>query len=63
MYAFHPSALDAIRGSPPLDIAYDLLPGLVGHAQAVPVTGYFRDIGTRHSLARARAEWPARATR
>lgn len=63
MYAFHPSVLDEIDGSPPSDIGYDLLPRLVGRARAVPVQGYFRDIGTPAAYARAREEWPARAAR
>ena len=46
MYAFHPSVLDEIDGTPPRDIGYDLLPRLVGRARAVLVDGYFRDIGT-----------------
>ena len=63
MYAFHPSVLDEIGGTPPADIGYDLLPRLVGRAHAVPVEGYFRDIGTIESYRRAREEWPARALR
>lgn len=63
MYVFHPSVLDEIDGGPPKDIGYDLLPRLVGRARAVPVEGYFRDIGTVDAYRRARAEWPARALR
>ena len=63
MYVFHPSALDEIDGGPPQDIGYDLLPRLVGRARAVPVEGYFRDIGTVDAYRRAREEWPARALR
>ena len=63
MYAFHPSVLDEIDGAPPRDIGYDLLPRLVGRARAVPVDGYFRDIGTADAYRRARQEWPARALR
>jgi mannose-1-phosphate guanylyltransferase len=61
MYAFHPAVLDEIDGVPPIDISYDLLPRLVGRAWAVPVDGYFRDIGTAESYQRAREEWPGRA--
>ena len=61
MYAFHPSVLDEIDGPPPSDIGYDLLPRLVGRARAMPVEGYFRDIGTVDAYQRAREEWPARA--
>jgi len=63
MYAFHPCVIDEIGGTPPKDIGYDLLPRLVGRARAVPVEGYFRDIGTVDAYQRAREEWPARALR
>jgi mannose-1-phosphate guanylyltransferase len=62
MYAFHPSVLDEIDGVPPKDIGFDLLPRLVGRAQAVLVEGYFRDIGTTDAYRRAREEWPIRAS-
>ena len=61
MYAFHPRVLDEIGGPPPRDIGYDLLPRLVGRAKAMPVDGYFRDVGTVDAYRRARQEWPARA--
>lgn len=61
MYAFHPCVLDEIDGMPPLDIGYDLLPRLVGRAQAVTVEGYFRDVGTTDAYRRALEEWPALA--
>ena len=63
IYALRPSVLDEIDGTPPRDIGYDLLPRLVGRAQAVLVEGYFRDIGTCDAYRRAREEWPARASR
>jgi mannose-1-phosphate guanylyltransferase len=63
MYAFHPSVLGEIRGQPPVDIGYDLLPRLVGRARAVLVEGYFRDIGTPDAYRGAREEWPVRAAR
>jgi mannose-1-phosphate guanylyltransferase len=63
MYAFHPGVLDEIDGAPPRDIGYDLLPRLVGRARAVPVEGFFRDIGTVDAYRRAREEWPERALR
>jgi mannose-1-phosphate guanylyltransferase len=62
MYAFHPSVLSEIDGTPPRDIGYDLLPRLVGRARAVLVEGYFRDIGTADAYRQARKEWPARAS-
>jgi mannose-1-phosphate guanylyltransferase len=63
MYAFDRRVLDEIAAVPPKDIGYDLLPQLVGRAFAVPVPGYFRDIGTLDAYSRARQEWPARALR
>ena len=60
MYAFHPSVLDALRGLTRGDIGYDLLPRLVGRARAVPVPGYFRDIGTVAAYRLASHEWPAK---
>jgi mannose-1-phosphate guanylyltransferase len=63
MYAFSPSVLDELRGAPPLDIGYDLLPRLVGRARAVVVDGYFRDIGTPESYRQAQADWCRSAPR
>ena len=63
LYAFRPGVIDEIDGGLPSDIGYDLLPRLVGRARAVPVEGYFRDIGTADAYRRAREEWPARALR
>lgn len=60
MYAFSPDVLDAISQPAPVDIGYYLLPQLVGRAYAVPVEGYFRDIGTGDAYRRARDEWPVR---
>jgi mannose-1-phosphate guanylyltransferase len=60
MYAFHPRVLDEI-GGPPRDIGYDLLPRLVGRAKAMPVEGYFRDVGTVDAYERAQQDWPVRA--
>jgi mannose-1-phosphate guanylyltransferase len=61
MYAFHPAMLDEIGGPPPRDIGYDLLPRLVGRARAIPVEGYFRDVGTIDAYQRVQQEWPVRA--
>ncbi len=63
MYAFHPSLLAEIDGPPPKDIGYHLLPRLAGRARAMPVDGYFRDIGTVEAYRLAQREWPARAGR
>lgn len=62
MYAFHPCVLDEISGTPPTDIGYDLLPRLVGRANATLVNGYFRDVGTVDAYRRAREEWPVRVS-
>jgi mannose-1-phosphate guanylyltransferase len=60
IYAFHPCVLNEI-GSPPRDIGYDLLPRLVGRAKAMPVEGYFRDVGTVDAYHRAQQDWTVRA--
>jgi mannose-1-phosphate guanylyltransferase len=57
IYAFHPSVLAEVVRLPPQDIGFDLLPRLVGRSRAIPVGGYFRDIGTREAYRRAREEW------
>lgn len=58
IYAFHPRVLGLIENPPPRDIGYDLLPRLVGQAQAVSIGDtYFADIGTPEALERARHEW------
>ncbi|HEY0932609.1 MAG TPA: nucleotidyltransferase family protein [Trebonia sp.] len=59
IYAFRPGVLDEIKGEPPMDIGYDLLPRLVGRARVVPVEGYFRDIGTPEAYRRAQEDWAA----
>ena len=46
---------------PPCDIGYDLLPRLMGRAKAMPVEGYFRDVGTVDAYQRAQQEWLVRA--
>jgi mannose-1-phosphate guanylyltransferase len=60
VYAFQPAVLDEIKGEPPVDIGYDLLPQLVGRAHAVPIEGYFRDIGTPEAYRLAQEEWVTR---
>jgi mannose-1-phosphate guanylyltransferase len=57
IYAFHPAVLDEIDGPFPRDIGYHLLPGLTGRARALPIAGYFRDIGTVAAYRQAQAEW------
>lgn len=63
MYAFDPRVLEEIDGMPPTDIGYHLLPRLVGRARALPIEGYFRDVGTVDAYQLARQEWPMRAQR
>ena len=60
IYAFSPSVLDEIKGEPPQDIGYNLLPLLVGRARVVLVDGYFRDIGTPDAYRQAQKEWITR---
>jgi len=61
MYAFHPKVLDEIPEPLPRDIGFDLLPRLVGRAQALAIDDcYFLDIGTPAALERARDEWQGR---
>ena len=59
MYAFHPRVLDELGDAQRGDIGYDLLPRLVGRTMAVPVPGYFRDVGTPEAYRLASREWPA----
>ena len=60
IYAFQPALLDELKGDLPCDIGYDLLPRLVGRAHAVPIEGYFRDIGTPEAYRQAQEDWSAR---
>lgn len=60
IYAFNTSVLDEIKGDPPQDIGYDLLPRLVGRAKALLIDGYFRDIGSPEAYQRAQVEWSSR---
>ena len=57
MYAFNPSILLEIDDTIPNDIGYQLLPGLVGRARALPVPGYFCDIGTPEAYQDAVRAW------
>jgi mannose-1-phosphate guanylyltransferase len=60
IYAFRPGVLDEIKGEPPVDIGYNLLPQLVGRAHVVPIEGYFLDIGTPEAYRRAQEDWATR---
>jgi len=57
MYALNPSVLLEIDDTSPNDIGYQLLPRLVGRARALPVEGYFCDIGTPAAYRQAAEEW------
>jgi mannose-1-phosphate guanylyltransferase len=57
VYAFNTSLLNEIKGDPPQDIGYDLLPLLVDRARTVLIDGYFRDIGTPEAYYKAQEEW------
>lgn len=63
IYAFDACVLDEIEGDPPQDIGYHLLPRLVGRTRAVPVHGYFRDIGTPAAFRQAQLDWVELAAR
>ncbi|OBZ14195.1 hypothetical protein A8L34_09550 [Bacillus sp. FJAT-27264] len=58
IYIFRDSVWD-IAGSahPPSDIAYDLLPRLVGRMSGYRIPGFFMDIGTMESLNEANRRW------
>ncbi|HEX3959295.1 MAG TPA: nucleotidyltransferase family protein [Trebonia sp.] len=60
IYAFRTSVLGEIKGDPPQDIGYDLLPLMVGRARVVPIHGYFRDIGTPDAYRKAQEDWISR---
>jgi len=57
MYAFNPSVLLDIDPTPPNDIGFDLLPRLVARARALPLEGYFCDIGTPAAYEQALRDW------
>lgn len=61
IYAFSPQVLDALDGALPCDIGHHLLPRLVGRAKAIPVPGYFRDIGAVDVYRLAQKEWGERS--
>lgn len=61
IYAFSPQVLDDLDGTFPCDIGYHLLPKLVGRAKAIPVPGYFRDLGTVDAYRLAQKEWGERS--
>jgi mannose-1-phosphate guanylyltransferase len=61
LYAFDAAVLSELSGPPPQDIGFNLLPRLVGRSKGLLVDGYFRDVGTPGSYARAQEDWAAKA--
>jgi mannose-1-phosphate guanylyltransferase len=58
VYVFSTAALCKLSTSRPLDIAYDLLPALLGRAQGHSLAGYvLQDVGSPATLELARAIW------
>lgn len=57
IYMFESAVLDEIPDRVPADIGFDLLPGLIGRSWAMPIEGYFRDIGTIEAYEHAQLEW------
>lgn len=58
MYAFRPSVFEILTADAvPLDIGRHLLPKLAGQMRALPVAGYYRDIGSLRDYALASKEW------
>ena len=58
LYAFSPEVIDLVQEPLPRDLGGDLLPLLVGRANALSIgDAYFIDIGTPDALARAEREW------
>lgn len=57
IYAFDPTVLLGIEPRTPCDIGHHLLPRLVGRARALPVEGYFCDIGTPKAYQQAARDW------
>ena len=53
-----PSFLDLVPRRTPADIGFDVLPKLVGHMFAFPITDYVLDIGTMEKYEQAQQEWP-----
>lgn len=63
IYLFETGVIDEIDQPAPADIGFHLLPKLVGRAWAMPLEGYFRDIGTVEAYERAQLEWNQGQTR
>jgi mannose-1-phosphate guanylyltransferase len=55
--------LDAIPEKSGADIAFDVLPRLVGRMRAYPIPDFVLDIGTPENYETAQKKWPGRARR
>jgi mannose-1-phosphate guanylyltransferase len=53
-----PGLFELIPTSVPADIAFDVLPRLIGKMRAYPITEYLLDIGTLPNYERAQITWP-----
>ena len=54
--------LDTIPDQPIADLAFDVLPQLVGRMQAYPISDYLLDIGTVENYEAAQISWPGQFT-
>jgi mannose-1-phosphate guanylyltransferase len=54
-----PELLDAIPDKPATDIAYDVLPHLIGRMRAYHIPEFVMDIGTLQNYEEAQQRWPA----
>ena len=50
--------LDSIPDKPGADIAFDVLPQLIGRMRAYRISDYLLDIGTRENYEQAQQTWP-----
>ena len=53
-----PALLDAIPPEPPVDLGFNVLPGLAGYMLAYPISDYVLDIGTMENYQAAQTTWP-----
>lgn len=55
-----PALLDAIPDKPGADIAFDVLPRLIGRMRAYRIADFVLDIGTPENYEKAQRQWPLR---
>jgi mannose-1-phosphate guanylyltransferase len=58
-----PELLDCIPEKAGTDIAYDVLPHLIGRMRAYPIPEFVLDIGTLQNYEEAQKQWPALASK